>query len=331
MATDPTSVDPTPLAAASRRGNPARARLVERARRGAFVVLVGVSTLAVVSSLAVALWVGTAAASGDLTTSGLVFRLIAGFGLVMAALVGVARLVAGRSTGLMEALFQQEDTLIRSVAHEVRRPLSHALVALDEGLEGVNRPDDAMAEAANRVEDSNELIGDLMETAEVMTGAAPLAAELVDLDEAATEAATTSTTAGCSVKLDLEPVTVTGSSRLLRRAVSNLVRNACRHGYGDQAGVVGVRVDATGVTVTDDGPGVDPDRLRGLHFDSGITTDNQERGLGLNICGWVAEMHGGSLDLANRPEGGFEARLALPTTPAGHDRDSGGIGAAAPS
>lgn len=40
-------------------------------------------------------------------------------------------------------------------------------------------------------------------------------------------------------------------------------------------------------------------------------------GLGLTIARSVAEAHGGSLSLSNRPEGGIEARLTLPRAWAG--------------
>jgi signal transduction histidine kinase len=183
---------------------------------------------------------------------------------------------------------------------------------VDEGLAGVSDPKAALDEAATLVEDVDELIGDLLETARVMTGATDLPRDVVALDAVTADAARTASTDECTVVLDLGPVTVVGSGRLLRRAVSNLVRNAVRHAYGGGPGVIRVQVDADGVAVYDDGPGVPEAKLAELHYDASLTVNQKGAGLGLNICGWVAEMHGGRLVLANRPEGGFVAAIRLP-------------------
>lgn len=250
--------------------------------------------------------------SHESTAASLLARLLAIHAVVFLAMAALAVVVSRRSTRIMESLFQQEDHLMRAVVHEIRNPLSRALVAVDEGLAGVSDPKAALDEAATLVEDVDELIGDLLETARVMTGATTLPTDVVALDDVAADATRTSATDDCTVVLDLQPVTVVGSGRLLRRAVSNLVRNAARHAYHGGPGVIWVCVDADGVSVSDDGPGVPEARLAELHYDASLTVDQKGAGLGLNICGWVAEMHGGRLELANRRAGGFVATLRLP-------------------
>ncbi|HEV7722648.1 MAG TPA: HAMP domain-containing sensor histidine kinase [Iamia sp.] len=246
------------------------------------------------------------------TAASLLARLLAIHAVVFLAMALLAVVISRRSTRIMESLFQQEDHLMRAVVHEIRNPLSRALVAVDEGLAGVSDPKAALDEAATLVEDVDELIGDLLETARVMTGATSLPRDVVALDDVAADATRTASTDDCTVLLELQPVTVVGSGRLLRRAVSNLVRNAARHAYRGGPGVIRVRVDGHGVSVFDDGPGVAPERLDELHYDTTLSVNQKGAGLGLNICGWVAEMHGGRLELANRPEGGFVATVRLP-------------------
>ncbi len=256
--------------------------------------------------------------SHDSVVASFAVRLLLTHVVLFVAMAGLALLLARRSTQIVESLFRQEDQLMRAVAHEVRSPLSRALVAIDEGLMGVTDSKGALDEAGSQVEDADELIGDLLETARVMSGAALLARDPVALDETAADAARTAATGTCTVVLDLEPVEVVGSARLLRRAVSNLVRNAACHAYDGGPGAITVRVGPTGVTVLDDGPGVPEERLVDLHFETTLTDESQRGpGLGLNICGWVAEMHGGRLVLANRPEGGFSASIALPMASTG--------------
>lgn len=246
------------------------------------------------------------------TAASLLARLLVTHAVVFVAMALLALVVARRSTRIMESLFRQEDQLMRAVVHEIRNPLSRALVAVDEGLAGVSDPKEALDEAASLVEDVDELIGDLLETARVMTGATSLPRDVVALDEIAADATRTSVTDASTIVLDTRPVTVVGSGRLLRRTVSNLVRNAVRHAYGGGAGVIRVQVDGNGVSVTDDGPGVPEELLDELRFETTLTVDQKGPGLGLYICGWVAEMHGGRLELANRPEGGFMATVHVP-------------------
>ncbi len=99
----------------------------------------------------------------------------------------------------------------------------------------------------------------------------------------------------------------------------NLVENAVK--YGDVAAVE-VQDDATAlrIAVRDEGPGLPPDELQRVfepfyRVDASRSRDTGGSGLGLPIARSIAEMHGGSLVLRNRPQGGLEALLVLPRTP----------------
>ncbi|MCF4993902.1 two-component sensor histidine kinase, partial [Pseudomonas gessardii] len=65
------------------------------------------------------------------------------------------------------------------------------------------------------------------------------------------------------------------------------------------------------------GPGVDVEHLQSLGepFYRAPGQTAQGHGLGLAIARRAAERHGGSLTLANHPEGGFIATLDLPLQP----------------
>jgi len=248
----------------------------------------------------------------DATARSLLTRVVIVQLGLLAVLVVLAALVSRRSTRLVESLFQQEDHLMRSVAHELRNPLGRALVAVDEGLSGESPPGEALTEAATLVVSADELIGDLLEMARVMTGGIELPREVVALDRVAAEAVAMSSLGSCTVDLEVAPTAISGSARLLRRAVSNLVRNAAAHAYAGGPGVIRVRVDAGGVAVADDGPGVPEPELRALRFEERLGPDERGAGLGLNLCGWVAELHGGRLVLANGQSERIVAALSLP-------------------
>lgn len=121
-----------------------------------------------------------------------------------------------------------------------------------------------------------------------------------------------------------QPVTVEGQARSpykarprsLQRALENLVQNALR--YGKEAQIhVEERPGALVVRVCDHGPGLPESELERVFepFYRAEASRNRATGgtgLGLAIARGVAEAHGGSLRLANRPEGGLEATLILP-------------------
>jgi len=112
------------------------------------------------------------------------------------------------------------------------------------------------------------------------------------------------------------PAPIACRSGEIRRAVRNLVENAMH--YGKRARVrMEETADAYDVVVEDDGPGI-PDADRGRVFEPFVrleasrSTETGGTGLGLTLVKAIAEGHGGSIALENRPEGGLRARLSLP-------------------
>jgi two-component system nitrogen regulation sensor histidine kinase NtrY len=103
-------------------------------------------------------------------------------------------------------------------------------------------------------------------------------------------------------------------ARLLGRAVRNLIENAVRATAG--GGRVTVRVwseDGTAaVSVLDSGPGVSPELL-GRIFEPYFSTHDAGTGLGLPIARRIAEEHGGSIGAHNRPGGGLEVTIRIPS------------------
>ena len=103
---------------------------------------------------------------------------------------------------------------------------------------------------------------------------------------------------------------------LLRRCLGNLIDNAVL--YGTRATV---RVEDSPAALTlrilDEGPGI-PDTEREKVFEPFYRLEHSRNratggtGLGLAIARNIARMHGGDIELVNRPEGGLEAVLTLP-------------------
>ena len=100
-----------------------------------------------------------------------------------------------------------------------------------------------------------------------------------------------------------------GNPLLLALLLRNLLDNAVR--YAGAGAHVRLRLDAQGLAVEDDGPGVAPDQLAhiGQRFFRPPGQNASGSGLGLSIVHRIAALHGLELVLGNRAEGGFCAAL----------------------
>jgi signal transduction histidine kinase len=101
----------------------------------------------------------------------------------------------------------------------------------------------------------------------------------------------------------------------LKRAITNLVTNAIRHGHGPWVEVEGT-ADAVLVRVGDSGPGipaVDLPRVTEPFFRGDrARTAGGGSGLGLATVRAIAEAHGGSLEIKSTPGEGTTATVSLP-------------------
>ena len=184
------------------------------------------------------------------------------------------------------------------VAHELRSPVA-ALAALADAARTTDDPATlrrilALGFAAAR--DVERIVSD----PELLS----LRFEDVDV------AALVSAFAAPSVAVEANGATgVRGDATRLRQVIANLVANALRH--GTQAVVeVGEEGGFVIVTVTDDGPGVEPviDPFARGASAAGST------GYGLWLAREIAEAHRGTLELVDTPGQGARFRLSLPSS-----------------
>ena len=102
--------------------------------------------------------------------------------------------------------------------------------------------------------------------------------------------------------------------RKLKQAIANLLLNAIA--ATPTGGLVTLRADedhpnGVRILVDDSGSGLSPE-VKDRLFVPGITTKPEGSGIGLVIARSIAEQHGGSLTLKDRPQGGCRAELQLP-------------------
>lgn len=107
----------------------------------------------------------------------------------------------------------------------------------------------------------------------------------------------------------------------LKRCMENLLTNACAYG-GSAAMRLTLEKNALVVTVSDQGPRI-PEELMEKVFEPYFRVEGSRNrasggtGLGLPIAKNMAQLNGGTLTLANRPEGGLTATLRLRLSAAG--------------
>jgi two-component system phosphate regulon sensor histidine kinase PhoR len=123
-----------------------------------------------------------------------------------------------------------------------------------------------------------------------------------------------------STELDPDLPMIVADSEMLTQALLNLLQNACKYG-GESKHIALVCTRENGrvaLSVRDDGPGI-PRRERRRIFerfyriDDRLSRKQQGSGLGLAIVRHVVQAHGGSVRVRNRPRGGAEFSILLPT------------------
>jgi two-component system, OmpR family, sensor kinase len=108
-----------------------------------------------------------------------------------------------------------------------------------------------------------------------------------------------------------------GDEELLRRAVDNLLMNVLVHTPAGSVGTI-VAAEAGGhvtIEVSDDGPGVPPDKLPHIFerfYRAGARSGCPGSGLGLAIAAEIASAHGGAAQAAPAVPHGLRIRLVLP-------------------
>ncbi len=221
----------------------------------------------------------------------------------------------------LQSLIGSQRQLLRDVSHELRSPLARLRIALAlaerAGPEERERLWPRLIRECDRLED---LISEILALARVDADQA--SAETVDL-EALLNNLKKDALLGSpeqAIHLDIEsPLSLKGWPTMLERALDNLLRNAQRFNpSGEPIEVTarrhGERIE---ISVRDHGPGVEPEHLTqlGEPFYRAPGQSAPGHGLGLAIARRAAERHGGSLILANHPQGGFIASLELPLEP----------------
>ena len=204
---------------------------------------------------------------------------------------------------------------LADLAHSLKTPLA----LLQGSLEGEAPAPELRASVRDQVERMATVVDYQLRRA-AATGRAPLTASVALaplVRRVVASVAKVHAARAISFQVEVpEDLRLAGDEGDLMEVVGNLLDNAAKWARGRVR--VSARAnppDATQLTVEDDGPGIPAAELpriatRGTRADPG--TPGQ--GIGLAVVRDIVESaYGGQLELANRPGGGLEARVRLPS------------------
>jgi two-component system OmpR family sensor kinase len=228
---------------------------------------------------------------------------------------------------LAHALARQR-RFVADAGHELRGPLA----VLQMELELADRPQRTREElaaavraAAEEVERLARLANDLLFLARSDDGALQVVKADVPVEPLLRQAVATRMLTASAAQVAVEVLPAPGlhadlDADRVRHALDNLLANAVRAaGPGGRTVVeAGAQDGMTTIAVRDSGPGFAAEFLprafeRFTRPDRARSDDGGGSGLGLAIVQAVAEAHGGHATAANRPEGGAEVVMYLPT------------------
>ena len=225
----------------------------------------------------------------------------------------VRRLIAAH--GAMEArimaLLDEKDVMLGAIGHDLKTPLAALRVRIESVEDDVER-----GRMAATIEDIVRSLDDILTLARV--GRPTDLPEPTELAALAASVAEEYEDLGAPVRLgETSRVVVSARASWLRRALRNLIDNGIR--YGERVRVTVAREGAFAVLrVEDDGPGIPEGEIARMlepftRLEASRNSATGGAGLGLTLARAIAEQHGGTLELDNRPGGaGLVATVRLP-------------------
>ena len=221
---------------------------------------------------------------------------------------------AGAFNTLLERLresLRSQRQFMADASHELRTPVSVVRAVADVALQQDARPETEYREALGMVREQTQrltrLVDSMLVLARADAGGYPLREADFYLDELVADCCDSlrPVAAVRNVRIDVGPtedLPFRGDEDLLRQLVLNLVQNAVQHSPSWGRVAVSVSSDQGQVTIAvrDGGPGIaTEDRSR--IFERFVRLDtargNGGAGLGLPIARWIAQAHGGTIEL----------------------------------
>ncbi|HUY58201.1 MAG TPA: HAMP domain-containing sensor histidine kinase [Solirubrobacteraceae bacterium] len=220
----------------------------------------------------------------------------------------------------LEAAFEGQKRFIANASHELRTPLAVMRATVDVVASNPDStPADLNGMAADirtAVDHAEHLISALLILARNERGLT--VREEVDLATVAEDVLDSTEIGDRRVHASLQPAAVSGDPVLAERLVANLIENAVE--YNTATGDIWISTQTTAgnsrITVANTGPVISPadtDRILQPFQRLNDRASHDGYGLGLAIVASIATIHGGSVAVDPRDEGGLSVTVTIPS------------------
>ena len=210
----------------------------------------------------------------------------------------------------LRRLIENRTLMLAAISHDLRTPLTLLRLRAENAAKDEDREKmvatiaqmDAMIDASLNLARS-EATSEPRRSVDIAALLSSIADDMADAGRAVTMAPSGELVYECQPEA-------------LRRAITNLLDNAIKYGKRARLSVEATPASIE-IVVEDEGPGIPQEELGRVvqpfyRLENSRSPETGGVGLGLAITRSVAEAHGGSLVLSNRPEGGLHASIALP-------------------
>ncbi len=224
-------------------------------------------------------------------------------------IVAVTQAFNHMSKGIMQ-LEEDRNLLMAGISHDLRTPLTRIRLA----TEMMSQEDEFLKEGIESdIDDMNNIIDQFID---YIRHDSKDKAELGDLNTLLQEVLQTETPTGRNIDyVSTQMPEIPLRYVAMKRVAANLIQNAIRYSEGSISVSAGIDKKVVFFTVSDNGPGIpeaDMERLFQPFTQGDKARGGEGSGLGLAIIKRIVDSHGGRVILANRSEGGLQAKVILP-------------------
>lgn len=235
-----------------------------------------------------------------------------------------------RASILLKKQDQARANWISGISHDIRTPLS-TIIGYADTLSNADYLDDNSRMQAVIIKEQSiqikNLVQDLNLVSQLDYNRKPLKKDNIYLckliREVLTEFLNTCSDHRYDFNIELspeaEPLTICGDSRLLTRALQNIISNSINHNPSGCTVTISLSVYAKTLllVIRDNGNGITPDKLKSLNTIPHYLESTDDRldlrhGLGLMLVKEIILLHNGSTEINSQLDQGFETIIHLP-------------------